>query len=155
MLTKSILPDHAFLKGAKQRPMIFEVKRKVAPSMNKALHRFHISHEGSLGMTVRQLPIPAARGNYTFIVSVVPEKLASLYGLCAGDIICKPNSQGLFQDNVYSWFMDSLKNRRPFTFDVWRSPTVCSTTNPDRVIGLKKTDNPFVWSYGADGAIYL
>lgn len=141
-----ILSDDKFLSGARSRPMIFEVKRKFCPPANKILHRFHITQIGPLGMTVKQI----ATGDQlcTFIATVQPNKLASLYGLCAGDIICKPGENGKLGD-VYFWFMEGLKNR-PFMFDVWRSPSSRPYTNPEsiNVPTMKSTNNPFVWTLG-------
>lgn len=148
LLTRSL--DDKFLSGAKCRPMIFEAIRKIDPSMvwnGKTLHRIYISSVGQLGITVKQVLV--ANCQCTFIISVYSDKLANLHGLCAGDIICQPFTGGTQFNGVYSWFMEAAKHR-PLVFDVWRDCTTRPPTNPEHTIvpPLKKTDNPFVWTFG-------
>jgi hypothetical protein len=133
--------------------MIFEVKRPIDRSIKYILHRIHITYQGQLGMTIKQM----RTGNryYTIIVSVQPDKLANMHGLCANDIICKPDSQGSGFLDTYNWFMDSMKTR-PLIFDLWRSPLTRPSINPESAIPtLNRTTNPFVWTYTEDESVRL
>ena len=130
--------------------MIFEVKRRIDYGklvIGRVLHRFHITQQGLLGMTLKTVSLNGL--HCTVIDSVKDDKLANLYGICVGDIICKPFTNGTSIGGIYTWFMDGV-TRRPFVFDVLRSPTLwppkisLSTTDPP----VKSTGNPFNWTIG-------
>ena len=130
--------------------MIFEVKRKIEVNklvIGRALHRFHITQQGLLGMTLKKMTLNGL--HCSVIDSVKEDKLAHLYGLCVGDIICKPFTQGASIGGIHSWFMGGV-TQRPFVFDVLRNPSICppntalSTITPP----LKSTENPFNWTFG-------
>ena len=114
------------------------------PQIGRILHRFHITDEGQLGMSVKTVAIPG--GCYTAIISIQPGSLGDLYGICRGDIICKPFTNGAAYIDVYSWFMEVVKHR-PVTFEVWRDKSSRPTTNyQDSSPLLTQSENPFVWN---------
>lgn len=114
------------------------------PQIGRSLHRFNITEEGQLGMSVKSVAIPG--GCYTAIISIQPGSLGDLYGICRGDIICKPFTNGAAYIDVYSWFMEVVR-QRPVMFEVWRDRSARPTTNcQDTCHHLTKTDNPFVWN---------
>ena len=134
--------DETFVNGAKSRSLIFEVERKIHESAKQVLHRIYITEQGQLGMTV--MPSEGA----TKIVSVLEDRLAELHGLCEGDVLCKPFTQGKEILNTYKWFMEVVKHR-PLIFDVWRSSSKRPLTRPVGILEKKKNfQNPFVWQIG-------
>eukprot|EP00804_Cyclotella_cryptica_P015154 CCRYP_000711-RA/>CCRYP_000711-RA protein AED:0.01 eAED:0.01 QI:286/1/1/1/0/0/2/1294/746 len=135
-----------FIQASQLRPLILEVKRKIShPQIGRILHRFHITDEGHLGMSVKAVNCPG--GHCTIIVSIQPGSLGDIHGICRGDIICKPFTNGAAYINVYSWFMGVVK-QRPLTFEVWRDRSSFPTTNCQANNLLKKSANPFLWHFG-------
>ena len=64
----------------------------------------------------------------TFISCVDPGSLAERHGICKGDVMCKPFTNGSVISDMYDWFyLKATSADRPFTFEVFRKKSVTPT----------------------------
>jgi len=140
-----------FLAAAKNRPIMFEVKRPYTDTVpntfpsqvSVALHRFVITQYGRIGINIFELD------GVSHIKSITPNSLGHIHGLREKDIICMPNTNGAVRSNVHTWFIKHAKGGvRPFVIEVLR--VVPSSMAEGLKMCQKSSDgnqNPFLYSF--------